>query len=180
MANDANLFRTRKQLAQEGWIMEGNVHRKKEERYLPLYEAKLFHQYDHRFATFEDASVGDLKKGKARPVAPEEKTDPESVVLPRYWVPENEVNQRTASNKRERERERERESSPGVGQTNPGLAFRQITNATNERAGIFSMIPPFGLGHSGALLLVGTSPFDVSLAPPIKEPRSSQSSQSSQ
>ena len=131
MANDANLFRTRKQLAQEGWIMEGNVHRKKEERYLPLYEAKLFHQYDHRFATFEDASVGDLKKGKARPVAPEEKTDPESVVLPRYWVPENEVNQRTASNKRERERERERVLLELARQIQGSLSVRLQTPPTN-------------------------------------------------
>ena len=176
MANDANLFRTRKQLAQEGWIMEGNVHRKKEECYLPLYEAKLFHQYDHRFATFEDASVGDLKKGKARPVAPEEKTDPESVVLPRYWVPENEVNQRTASNKRERERE----SSPGVGQTNPGLAFRKITNATNERTSLYAMISTPGLSDSGILILIGASPSDASQPRPISVPRSSRSSQSSQ
>ena len=53
MANDSNLFRTREQLSEEGWTLEGNVYTKDKERYLPLYEAKLFHQYDHRFATFD-------------------------------------------------------------------------------------------------------------------------------
>lgn len=133
MANDANLFRTREQLAQEGWIMEGNVHRKNEERYLPLYEAKMFHQYDHRFATFEDASAGDLKKGNARPVTPEEKTDPESVVLPRYWVPANEVEQRTTSNKRERERERESVLLELARQIQGSLSERYPGQRTKER-----------------------------------------------
>ena len=42
-----------------GWRLEGNVFIKEDERYLPLYEAKLFHQYDHRFATFDDANQRD-------------------------------------------------------------------------------------------------------------------------
>ena len=58
-------FRTREQLEQSGWRLEGNVFVKEDERYLPLYEAKLFHQYDHRFATFEDADERALSAGNA-------------------------------------------------------------------------------------------------------------------
>jgi len=56
-----------------------------------LYEAKLFHQSDPRFATFDDVSNDDLRKGNARSMTSKEKSDPRSVALPRYWVPEDEV-----------------------------------------------------------------------------------------
>ncbi len=94
MANDSSIFRTREHLETENWKLEGNVYCKNQERYLPLYEAKLFHQYDHRFATFEGASEKELKNGKARPMTTAEKSDPEAVALPRYWVPEKEVAKR--------------------------------------------------------------------------------------
>ena len=94
MNTDSHLFRTREQLEQVGWRLEGNVFVQGEERYLPLYEAKLFHQYDHRFATFEGVSDKDLLGGNAREVTPVEKADPEAVVIPRYWVPEEEVEKR--------------------------------------------------------------------------------------
>ena len=55
MTTDSGLFRTREQLTMERWRLDGNVFVRGEERYLPLYEAKLFHQYDHRHATFDGA-----------------------------------------------------------------------------------------------------------------------------
>ena len=94
MSNDSGLFRTREQLEQSGWRLEGNVFVKGDERYLPLYEAKLFHQYDHRFATFEDADEHALSAGNAHNMTADEKADPDSVVIPRYWVPEGEVSHR--------------------------------------------------------------------------------------
>ncbi len=46
------------------------------ERMLPLYEAKMIHHYDHRWATYE-------RDGSTRNVTLEEKQDPEFVVMPR-------------------------------------------------------------------------------------------------
>ena len=94
MSNDSGLFRTREQLMEEGWELRGNVFMRDGERYLPLYEAKLFHQYDHRFATFEDVAAQAVRSGNARAMTQEEKSDPEKVVVPRYWVPEEEVSKR--------------------------------------------------------------------------------------
>ena len=91
MSNDSGLFRTRQQLDQAGWRLEGNIFVREDERYLPLYEAKLFHQYDHRFAIFEGVDEESLRGGNARDMTPAEKADPSSVVIPRYWVPEEEV-----------------------------------------------------------------------------------------
>ena len=91
MSNDSDLFRTRDQLEEEGWQIQGNVFVQDEERYLPLYEAKLLHQYDHRFATFDGASPQDIDRGNPHPMTPEEKTNPKTVAIPRYWVPEENV-----------------------------------------------------------------------------------------
>ena len=94
MSNDSGLFRTREQLEQSGWRLDGNVFVKEDERYLPLYEAKLFHQYDHRFATFHDVDEPALSAGNAHNMSVDEKVDPSAVVIPRYWVPEAEVSHR--------------------------------------------------------------------------------------
>ena len=95
MANNSDLFRTREELIADGWQLEGNIFFKEKEHYLPLYEAKLFHQYDHRFATFEGADTEALAAGNARDTSAEEKEDPQAVVIPRYWVPEKEVIKKT-------------------------------------------------------------------------------------
>jgi len=51
---------------------------------LPLYEAKLIHHFDHRWATY-------TPDGETRPFTPEEKRDPAVAITPRYWVPQREV-----------------------------------------------------------------------------------------
>ncbi len=94
MTSDSGLFRTRNELTDEGWELDGNVFVRHDKRYLPLYEAKLFHQYDHRFATFEGGSVRDIRNGNARLMTADEKSDPSAVAIPRYWVAEEEVAER--------------------------------------------------------------------------------------
>jgi hypothetical protein len=53
MSNDSHLFRTLEQLEGEGWELVGNRFERGGERYLPLYEAKMLHHFDHRWATYE-------------------------------------------------------------------------------------------------------------------------------
>jgi hypothetical protein len=82
MSNDSGLFRFEP-------AAPGEVPR------LPLYEAKMIHQFDHRWATYVDA-----------PAKPDgldttdctdaQKVDPCTVVRPRYWVDEREVLARIA------------------------------------------------------------------------------------
>ncbi len=51
---------------------------------LPLYEAKLIHQFDHRWATY-------TPDGSSRDLTLAEKQDPAHTVTPRYWVSAREV-----------------------------------------------------------------------------------------
>ena len=81
MANDSHHFRAADDLVVDGYRLEGNVFVSPYDRYLPLYEAKMLHQFAHRWATYDDADG-------ARDVTPDEKRDPFFVAWPRYWVRE--------------------------------------------------------------------------------------------
>ena len=92
MANDSHRFHTRERLEADGWKLAGNVFRKGGAEYLPLYEAKMIHQFDHRWASYR------VEGGKTVSVnVPlQDKQDPTFAVLPRYWVEAREVHERIA------------------------------------------------------------------------------------
>lgn len=89
MSGDSSLFRTAQQLAKEGFARDGRdwVSGNPGTRYVPLYEAKMIHHYDHRWATYDDG-VGDKD---SRGLFEQEKRDPSFEAQPRYWVPRREV-----------------------------------------------------------------------------------------
>jgi hypothetical protein len=143
MANDSGLFRTRDQLEGQGFRLEGNVFVRGDERYLPLYEAKMVHQFDHRFGDYANQPPG--SKDTQLPEVPLERlADPNYVVLPRYWVQAEEVEAQLA------------------GRWDRGwlLGWRNITNVTNERTVIAAVIPRVGVGHSMPLFLLRKSERD--------------------
>ncbi len=97
------------------------------EGYVPLYEAKLMHQFDHRFATYENKET--------RTSTVEEKNKPGYSIFPRYWIPYSEVTLRL------------KDWSYGW-----LIAYREIARATDERTSIFSFLPRAGVGHKAPLL----------------------------
>ncbi|MGV0741020.1 hypothetical protein [Mycolicibacterium sp. XJ870] len=94
-------------------------------RMLPLYEAKMIHHYDHRWATYE-------RDGSTRDVTPQEKQDSNFVVLPRYWVREEVVADRLGTR-------RDRDWI---------LGFRDICRSTDERTMIAGQLPTTAVGHT--------------------------------
>jgi hypothetical protein len=130
MSNDSHLFRTREDLEAQGFHLVGNRFVRGEEVYLPLYEAKMFWHYDHRFATFEGKDTRDVEPG--------EKEDPTFLPLPRYWVPKEETKARLRKAGWERRWL---------------LGFRDVTNTTNERTAIFAALPRVGVGNTAPLFL---------------------------
>ena len=93
MTNDSHLSDTRERLEADGWKLAGNVFRKDGEEYLPLYEAKMIHHFDHRWASYQ------VEGGKevAIDVSLQDKENPDFTVLPRYWVAAREVHLRAAN-----------------------------------------------------------------------------------
>ncbi|QEX18088.1 hypothetical protein FRZ44_33920 [Hypericibacter terrae] len=97
MSGDSDLFTGVRQLEAGGWSRDGvNWARESRaglERRVPLYEAKMIHHFDHRWATYPEGEAGD---DSACDVILAEKQDPGFEPTPRYWVPEAEVKLRAA------------------------------------------------------------------------------------
>jgi hypothetical protein len=127
MTNDSHLFRTARELEADGcWLGTGNTYTKSDSQYLPLYEAKMVHQYDHRYAAGvagEDRLIN-TQASQVSTLAQE--SDPAYSPLPRFWVPANEVKSTTRFL----------------------LAFRDIARATDVRTIIASVIPGAGVGNT--------------------------------
>ena len=159
MSNDSALFRTARQLAAEGfhregtdWVTAGVSPRqgvlavegvdagslgltgggpRRPRRYVPLYEAKMIHQFDHRWAGY--AENGE----ESATLEPHEKQDPAFDPAPRYWVPDTEVTARLAAK----------------GWTRGWLmGWRDIARATDERTVIASIFPKLGSGDTLLLM----------------------------
>ena len=93
MANDSGMFRTRAELASAGWRLEADRFEKDGEVVLPLYEAKMTYQYNHRSGTFEGAPAGKRPHRLPSP-SDAQLADPQYATLPFYWVAEEEVDAR--------------------------------------------------------------------------------------
>jgi hypothetical protein len=98
MSNDSGLFKTAVQMRTSGWACDENnwINKTKNgtERYVPLYEAKMIHHFNHRWATYDIDMVGDKKN--IRDCSLIEKQSPNFELSPCYWVPEQEVVLRAA------------------------------------------------------------------------------------
>ncbi|GGE43136.1 hypothetical protein GCM10011367_17260 [Marinicauda pacifica] len=92
MTSASDLFRTKGELLAEGWERDSAEWVKAGKRYVPLYEAKMIHHFDHRWASYD---AGGDEEG-ARDVTLAEKQDPNFEPEPRYWVPEGEVTLRSS------------------------------------------------------------------------------------
>ena len=96
MANESHLFRTREQLVDDGLVLSGNVFNRDDECYLPLYEAKMMHQFTHRYGDYAMRPEGSLDTELPR-IPSTRLAEPNYVVQPRYWIPESEVVKKTAN-----------------------------------------------------------------------------------
>ncbi len=96
---------------------------------LPLNEAKYNWQYNHRYCTWDGESSIPLHANELRNISYKIRTQ--------YYLSENEVSSR-------------------FGMFNWVLVYRMITNATNERTMVSSIIPRYACGHSLSLIEVET------------------------
>lgn len=139
MTSDSGLFRTADQLRDGNWEQDGTDWVQDTKYMVPLYEAKMIHQFDHRWATYDGADSRDLTLA--------EKADPSFEVSPRYWVTKNEIDSRLAAKGWDKDWL---------------LGWRDITNATNERTVVSSVFPVKACGDT--LLLMFPSIDDARLA----------------
>jgi hypothetical protein len=165
MTSDSGLFRTADQLREAGYQQEGpqwvlpiqrpasietaqpshldqyDGQAAPPDTYVPLYEAKMIHFFDHRFGSY-----GDRGEDRGYRILPETTLEQHRDLgfepEPFYFVPLRLVNERL-----------------NIFSSDPWLvAFKDVTAATNERTAIFSFIPRVGVGHSAPLIFSSTPP----------------------
>src|SRR5205823_108985 len=100
--------------------------------YVPLYEAKMMHQFDHRWAGYSDNGKESVD------IKDKQKSDANFEPSSRYWLP--------ATNLKKR---------PEAAQWSKGwlMGWRDITNATNERTLIVGILPAHAVNHKIRLAL---------------------------
>ena len=137
MANDSGLFRTRAELASAGWRLNAERFEKDGEVMLPLYEAKMIHQFDHRFGSYEIQSEAQANQGKLPELGHAAHADAGRITLSRYWVHEDEVAARL-------------DETWG---RHWMLGWRNIARASDMRTVIACIIPRAGVNHSFQLMM---------------------------
>jgi hypothetical protein len=146
MTSDSGLFRTAAQLSEDGWTRDGtdwsqDNTRPESARMVPLYEAKMFNFFDHRFGDY--GSRGDDRGYRVMPETPLAcYQDPSFEPAPYYWTPETELRTRLDH----------------ITGRKWLLAFKDVTAATNERTVIFSIIPRVAVGHTAPLVFSQLAP----------------------
>jgi len=137
MSSASTLFKTANELDDMGFELEGNHYIKDNKRFLPLYEGKTFHQFDHRFGSYE--GINSRSNTNLPTPSDLEHSDPSYVVQPWYWVSETDVDAR------------EPRKSKWF------MAVRKTARSTDERSAIFSLISRVGVGDKAQLIFSDAS-----------------------
>lgn len=141
MSGDSESFKAREQCEADGYHLVGNVFESSSGRRLPLYEAKMVHHFDHRFATYEGQTEAQARQGKCPELDDDTHADPAKVPLPYYWVDEAAVADRLAN----------RWSHSWL------LGWRDICRSSDMRTAITAAIPRAAVGDKYLLVLPGES-----------------------
>ena len=136
MANDSHLFRTAAQLEAEGFYpVEGNRRKRGEELYLPLYQGRMIHQFDHRANSVRVNLESTHNPYLSEEVTEAQHADPGFMPQTQYWVPAHNVEEALPQ-------------SRGY-----VLGFRDIARPTDVRTVISSIVPWAGVGNKVPLLV---------------------------
>ena len=146
MANASHLFRTAAQLEAAGFYpVEGNRWKKGEELYLPFYQGRMVHQFDHRANSVRINPDSTHNPYLSEEVTCAQHADPQFLPTTQYSVPKSAVDKTMSDS----------------GWT---IAYRRIARSTDERTMIASLVPKAGFGDSVFLLMpgIGLSAWDAS------------------
>ena len=98
--------------------------------FIPLYEAKLMWQYDHRFASYNLA--GNKVSENPEEISLVDKQNPDKFVTGRYYVKDSILQTKI----------------PETYKPSWFIAYRDVTNATNERTTIATIFPRYGVAYT--------------------------------
>ena len=140
MSHDSGDFKTYEDLSAEGASLSGNIFTTPQGKvYIPVYEGKMIWFYNHHYASWP---TGGERPNAIPNVEVKELSDPSSSILAWYWSPEEDVMSKLEKLDNDGNVVWKWEHSWLLG-------YRKISNATNERTFVSSIIPlPNGAGDS--------------------------------
>jgi hypothetical protein len=122
MSNDSGLFFNKYDMISRNVIyLDIGEFKIENENFLPVYESKFIHQFDHRYSTFDQVSDEEIESGNSRESNTKELKNNSFVVLARYWL----------------DKKNQENRFPGKW----FLSYRMIARATDERTSISAIIP---------------------------------------
>ena len=147
MTNDSHLFRTAAQLDSEGcYPVEGNRWRRGGELYLPLYQGRMIHQFDHRANSVVINPENTHNPYLSEEVTDEQHADPIFLPQSQYWIPASQV-------------------APVIPDGRGyAIGFRDIARPTDARTAIVALVPWAGYGNTVPLLVGGEEALSAELA----------------
>ncbi|MGF1938871.1 MAG: Eco57I restriction-modification methylase domain-containing protein [Nostoc sp. ChiQUE02] len=128
MANDSHLFKN-----EPGTSL------------VPLYEAKMFHQFDHHYSTYEGATQANLNVGILPQVPDEMKQNYNFAIEPRYWIERTEIENKLSKK----------------WENKWLIALRDICRNTNYRTCIGSFLPLVATSGMNLIFLRFNNPLIV-------------------
>lgn len=149
MASASSLFYTRKQLDDMGGELHGNSYNVGNEIYVPLYEGKMFWHYNHHYAEFPNEYEVQKRPSSINSTLIGTLADSNSSITPWYWVKKSLVDERLTDKDRNGNVRWQWKHSYYI-------AFRDVTNATNERTCVATLMPS-GVAAGDKAPLVFTS-----------------------
>lgn len=136
MTNDSHLFRTAAQLDAEGFYpVQGNRWKRGEDLFLPLYQGRMIHQFDHRANSVRVNSESTHNPYVSEKVTTSQHADPDFLPQAQYWVTVADVEATLTEHR------------------GYALGFRDIARPTDIRTMIASVVPWAGYGNKVALLI---------------------------
>lgn len=132
MSTDSHLFKTFEELRDEGFILRGNTFMRHSSIFVPLYESKMVHLYNHRFGDFADS--GHVRSHVLPRISQEKLKNVDYLPMPFYWISQETL--------------RERKETLNW-HHNWFITWRRITDArASARTLIATVIPNYAAGDS--------------------------------
>ena len=134
MASASSLFYTRKQLDKMGGKLQGCSYSVDNDIYVPLYEGKMFWHYNHHYAEFPNEYEVQKRPSSINSTSIRTLADSKSYIMPWYWVKKSLIDERLTEKDRNGNVRWQWKHSYYI-------AFRDVTNATNERTCVATLMP---------------------------------------
>ena len=144
MSNDSYLFRTYAQLTELGATLNGNTFTTVDgETYVPLYEGKMIWHYNHHYGSWP---IEGERPNSINMPSETELANPDSCIMPWYWVPLSAVNDRLVKYDKDG-------NIVWEWKHKWMFAFRDIARSVDMRTFIIAPIPDaIGVGNTATLL----------------------------